>query len=248
MRAVGNDILVIPDLHGRPFWREAALGADGRHIVFLGDYADPFPDEGLSPEQALAELEAVISLKREHPDKTSLLLGNHDLQYLWPDFPKTRFDERNARRYASLYRDNRDCFSLIACFQAEHRRVIFTHAGILPGWLEANHNLFAGNDRDGDGTDSLENLNVLWRAGQDAQLCQPLSSISSARGGKDTFGSPVWADVSEMQSAPAIPGLFQVFGHTQQHDGPLITDNFACIDCRRAFSLKELLSRYLINS
>ena len=106
MRTVGNDILVIPDLHGRPFWREAALGADGRHIVFLGDYADPFPDEGLSPEQALAELEAVISLKREHPDKTSLLLGNHDLQYLWPDFPKTRFDERNARRYASLYMEN----------------------------------------------------------------------------------------------------------------------------------------------
>jgi len=51
-----------------------------------------------------------------------------------------------------------------------------------------------------------------------------------------------------MQTAPAIPGLFQVFGHTQQHDGPLITDNFACIDCRRAFSLKELLPRYLINS
>ena len=105
------------------------------------------------------------------------------------------------------------------------------------GWKRT----IAGNDRDGDGTDSLENLNVLWRAGQDAQLCQPLSSISSARGGKDTFGSPVWADVSEMQSAPAIPGLFQVFGHTQQHDGPLITDNFACIDCRRAFSLKEIL-------
>ena len=118
MRTVGNDILVIPDLHGRPFWREAVLGADGRHIVFLGDYADPFPDEGLSPDQALAELEAVISLKREHPDKTSLLLGNHDLQYLWPDFPKTRFDERNARRYASLYMENRDCFSLIAGLHA----------------------------------------------------------------------------------------------------------------------------------
>ena len=248
MRTVGNDILVIPDLHGRPFWREAVRRADGRHIVFLGDYADPFPDEGISAEQVLAELETVISFKREHPDKASLLLGNHDLQYLWPDFPKTRFDERNARSYASLYRDNRDCFSIMASFQAAHLSVIFTHAGILPGWLEKNYKLFAGKGRDGNDTDSLENLNVLWRTRQDAQLCRSLSSISSARGGKDTFGSPVWADVSEMQSAPAIPGLFQVLEHTQQHGGPLITDNFACIDCRRAFSLKELLSQHFINS
>ena len=47
----------------------------------------------------------------------------------------------------------------------------------------------------------------------------------------------IWADIREMQAAPALPGVFQLFGHSRQHDEPLVTDHFACIDCSRAFLL-----------
>ena len=42
-------ILVIPDVHGRTFWKEPV----GKYInvvdrvVFLGDYLDPYPTEGM---------------------------------------------------------------------------------------------------------------------------------------------------------------------------------------------------------
>ena len=34
-------ILVIPDLHGRSFWKEPCDNWEGR-IIFLGDYHDPY--------------------------------------------------------------------------------------------------------------------------------------------------------------------------------------------------------------
>jgi len=34
-----------------------------------------------------------------------------------------------------------------------------------------------------------------------------------------------------------LPNVYQVFGHTQQESEPVITDHYACLDCRRAFLL-----------
>ena len=36
-----NKILVIPDLHGRGFWKEPCNNWEGK-IIFLGDYHDPY--------------------------------------------------------------------------------------------------------------------------------------------------------------------------------------------------------------
>jgi hypothetical protein len=33
------------------------------------------------------------------------------------------------------------------------------------------------------------------------------------------------------------PEIYQIFGHTQQEIDPVITDTWACLDCRKAFSL-----------
>ena len=44
-------MIVIPDIHGRAFWRRAAMETAGKeHIVFLGDYLDPYPSEGIDYE------------------------------------------------------------------------------------------------------------------------------------------------------------------------------------------------------
>ena len=48
-------ILVIPDVHGRTFWKEPCNNWEGK-IIFLGDYHDPYGEyyyEGDEPEEAL---------------------------------------------------------------------------------------------------------------------------------------------------------------------------------------------------
>lgn len=243
MPSTVEGIIIVPDAHGRSFWRKAANSAHGRHLVFLGDYGDPFPDEDISPEKALIELEAIISLKHSCPDDITLLLGNHDLQYIWPDFPKTRFDYEHAHLYESLFKDNRDCFQLTASFQSETLTILFSHAGILPKWMDANRTLFGLEDEHIDSpihvTADFDRPNTLWKARKDILLCRALSSFSTLRGGQDTYGSMVWADAKEMLEASRIPGIFQVFGHTQRYEGPLVTENFACVDCRTNFLLNK---------
>lgn len=240
MRSVDDGIIVIPDIHGRSFWRNAVDVSGERHIVFLGDYSDPFPDEDITPEQALRELEAIISFKRSRPDGTTLLLGNHDLQYVWPEFPKTRFDSEHAQRYVSLFLENRDCFELTASFKAENLTVILSHAGITPEWMDANRALFGLNGKGGGIANADFNKpNDLWRNREDSLLCESLSHVSILRGGTASFGSMVWTDIKEMMAAPETPGFFQIIGHTRHPDGPFITESFACIDCKKAFLLDK---------
>lgn len=75
-----EDCLIIPDVHGRDFWKDAANRFPG-NIVFLGDYLDPYPLEGISPDEAFTNFQEILSFKKANPDRVTLLLGNHDLQY-----------------------------------------------------------------------------------------------------------------------------------------------------------------------
>ena len=74
--------IVIPDVHGRKFWRDVVKGNEDERIIFLGDYLDPYSEEGITPEDAYNELLDIIAFKKEHPENVTLLLGNHDLGYL----------------------------------------------------------------------------------------------------------------------------------------------------------------------
>ena len=42
-------LTIIPDVHGRPFWRDAVKDAvkdvADTPVVFLGDYLDPYPQD-----------------------------------------------------------------------------------------------------------------------------------------------------------------------------------------------------------
>ena len=46
-------ILIIPDVHGRLFWKKAVETGDYEKVVFLGDYVDPYELEGITDEEAL---------------------------------------------------------------------------------------------------------------------------------------------------------------------------------------------------
>ena len=68
-------ILVIPDVHGRTFWHAAKEIIDNvDKVVFLGDYLDPYPEEGITPDDALSEFCKILAFKDKYPDKVVLLI------------------------------------------------------------------------------------------------------------------------------------------------------------------------------
>ena len=74
-------ILVIPDVHGRTFWKESCNNWEGK-IIFLGDYHDPYGeyvDEEPNKAESLTnlrELAAFVENRRKISD-VICLLGNH---------------------------------------------------------------------------------------------------------------------------------------------------------------------------
>lgn len=81
-------MIIIPDIHGRTFWKYAVKGRETEEIVFLGDYVDPYTElEGIEPSKGLVALKEVIEFKKHHPENVTLLLGNHDLCYNFPICP-----------------------------------------------------------------------------------------------------------------------------------------------------------------
>ena len=94
-----KQLLIIPDVHGRTFWKDAVSQYEDKveKIIFLGDYLDPYPDEGITRKGAIRNFEEIIDYKINNSDKVVLLLGNHDLHYWSKEFhTRSRYDSSNA--------------------------------------------------------------------------------------------------------------------------------------------------------
>ena len=77
-------VLIVPDVHGRKFWHKAMEMIDEvDQVVFLGDYLDPYPDENITPDDALNEFYKILEFKDKYPDKIVLLIGNHKILNLF---------------------------------------------------------------------------------------------------------------------------------------------------------------------
>ena len=238
-------ILIIPDIHGRNFWKEAVEKSIDKveKIIFLGDYLDPYPWEGITRKEAIANFQEIIDFKKENKDKVVLLLGNHDFPYIDKKvfFTRSRYDSSNAYHIEEMFRSHRSLFQLADEAFINGKAYLFTHAGLIPLWYEKHKELI------GDLT--VKNLNHLYNIpGGIKSLCE----ASYYRGGWDQFGSIVWCDVHEMaeetQHSKEVEGVsvndklpwdYQVFGHSQQEKEPIITKEFACLDCRKAFILTD---------
>lgn len=226
-------MIIIPDIHGRAFWKPALAGRENDRIIFLGDYTDPYAHEGIDACEGVRALVEVIDFKKEHSDSVTLLLGNHDLGYISDHICCSRHDEENHAVIRSLIEENIKLFDIAHDERVGQRRVVFSHAGIHPDWLKGNE-LKLGKVRHED-VPTL--LNELFHSGL---LYEELGNVSWYRGGDHVAGSCVWADMNEfVDIIPSrLQGSFQVFGHTQ-FPQPVITEYFACLDCRSAFTLDE---------
>lgn len=227
-------IIIIPDVHGRDFWRwTIAQRKEEDTIVFLGDYLDPYEDEWIYWSDAYKGLLDIIALKQENPEKVMLLLGNHDLHYIFPSLRGSRYNEYQAEKIRKTFLDNLDYFQMAAECEIDGQRFLFTHAGVNKAWVEKYADLFGSVD-----TVTAETFNQLMFK---ETFVEALGDISSLRWRSDRAGSMVWADVEEFEWSEArLPDVIQVFGHTLQDNGSRVIGNsMYCLDCKRAFVLNS---------
>ena len=227
--------VIIPDVHGRKFWRDVVQGHEGDKIIFLGDYVDPYDWEGITPKEAYQELLDIIDFKKAHPDNVVLLLGNHDLGYLDPTICTCRRDCYRAERLRKLFEENLALFDIVHV-EDMGGRVLFSHAGIGESWIKHRRHLVGNLDEF-----RPEHLNELLHGDLPERelLFLALADVSWFRGGQDKMGSPVWADVQEyLEGERLLGGYLHIFGHTLHEGGPInVRDHGFCLDCAQAFIL-----------
>ena len=258
-----SKILCIPDLHGRKFWRKTIdkYNSSVDKIIFLGDYLDPYPNE-IKENPELMEcksfndvdgllnlLKDIISLKKNESEKYILLTGNHSDSYIWSEFTSaTRTDNRNWEKYHNIFLENLSLFNLVWI----ENDTIFSHAGITKEWANTflyrymKYDISAQLEKDSMILETAIVLRDTLLQDFNKHYLGAINRISYHRGGDSMNGSCEWADLmehidhyqSEVQEK-IVPidsdnGIYQVFGHTQLQK-PLITDKWACLDCRQGF-------------
>ncbi len=192
-------IACIGDLHGVDRWKEVTdLQVD--HIVFVGDYVD---SHTLSDETILKNFKEILAFKAGKPDEVTLLLGNHDIHYLYfPKFRSTGFRDTIHGVLQELFQSSQSSFLAGRAFG----NYIFTHAGLSRQWATTHlgPNLGAG--------ELAHRLNAMQKSPEELNK---LAEIGVARGGTHGYGGPFWCDYRKELVPDPYPGINQVVGHTQ---------------------------------
>lgn len=206
-------VLVLPDIHGRKFWKVPCSDISVfDKVIFLGDYLDPYDFEGISIPEAIDNFKEIIEFKKNNEDKVVLLLGNHDFPYLSIDYYKlSTYHCRHSKKYhndiSKLFDDNRDQFMLAYTMDD----ILFTHAGVTDIWYDN----FVDKEKK-DLQDVCDKLNKL------KDCPEKLYMVSYHRGGYDNCSSCIWTDIHELQEKimSNFDGFLsktkQIFGHTLQ--------------------------------
>ncbi len=223
-------ILIVPDVHGREFWVEPVMENPDKEIIFLGDYLDPYPHEGITPEHSIDVFGRILALRKDNPNIT-LLLGNHDAGYvLGSRICDCRHDWNNHKHISQLFADNYDFFDLAKEKVVNKKHFFFSHAGINPSWIENDVFIFGR-----DFKPTAKKFNDLLHNTSDTRTFRSfiaaLADVSTYRGGWESYGSMLWADVREFYGRDLPSKKIQVVGHTMVKV-PVVLNNrrFYCLD------------------
>jgi hypothetical protein len=259
-------IIIVPDVHGRSFWRPLIKYLKDNQettVIFLGDYLDPYPWEGISKEDAIAVFEEIIDFKNAFPNNVVLLLGNHDFgPYISEDMPACRSDWRHLTDIRHMFMSNLDKFDIGWYTTQNNKNFLFTHSCLIKAWVEYVNKrekesgfgvLFK---KPSNVKNIVDTLNQCLHNDFE-RIRQALGTVSFSRGGRYPYGSLVWAHWDEIDLySKEFRGWYQIFGHSQQISyemekdiyengntdklaNPIITDYFACLDCKQLFVLEN---------
>ena len=237
-------MIIIPDVHGRTFWKEAVKGRENEESVFLGDYIDPYGYEGITPEDGIIALEDIIKFKQDHPNNVHLLLGNHVAGYIWESVCSARRSRKYYGDISHLFTSNLEKFDLVYKTEINGKKYLFSHAPVHKIWIDKFIE-YLNAKIDYDNIDFFLNNALHCGAYSDAvETFLGMYSYFRSYVGPD-YGSSIWADVREMsEELPHIEedkklGYYQIFGHTQLENDPIVKEDFACLDVRRYFELTD---------
>ena len=240
-------VLIIPDVHGRTFWKEAIdkfsmSEYPNLKIVFLGDYLDPYESyDGISKEEAFVNFEDIIYYSETDP-RITLLIGNHDWHY-FVNLDQCRIDKARERNIEHIFKQYMSSFRLTYTIELDGCKYLFSHAGITKKWLSdvaamATQEVNEWNPGEGDNyvdpkTDEkfiwIEKLSHISKTNDfslfeeslqkydDSFYTCPISMISRERGGWYPHGSLIWADIHEHLYNEDFKGYYQIFGHTYSY-------------------------------
>lgn len=263
--------LVIPDVHGRTFWRDAIKRFPKEQhpdlkIIFLGDYMDPYyMIEDIDDNMAFEVFTEIIDLAKSD-DRVQLLLGNHDWHYIHhTDSSRINFDRYDEIK--TILIKNFQLFKICERLTIKDKTFVFSHAGILRGWVQSVKSFcqtwlerdvelpqwqtdFLVKMVDDLTMDNAPEMTNEMMSMDEFKSCG-ISMISRNRGGRFSYGSPIWADAWEhVDACKEEPyEYYQVFGHTlgfpksfhDSLDEYFINDpmQYAMLDSRQAFVIDE---------
>jgi len=233
-------MIILPDIHGRTFWKGAVAQKEANEkVIFLGDYLEPYSNyEPITHKDAYLNFLEILEYKKNHIDDCVLLLGNHDFACISDDMISCRHDYKNGKRNTKLFNDNMSLFRLIYVVKCGKKQTyMLSHAGVHYAWVDS-----VIDDFSNDPEDICKQINAYFDMPDNEKRKYErrcLNVVSKYRAGwmGGPFGSCIWADVREWEDKEVFPNTYQIFGHTQLSEGPIITDWFAELDCRCAFRL-----------
>lgn len=223
--------IVIGDVHGRNFWKDAIGFEQDVPVIFLGDYLDPYPNEGITTDMALDNFREVLDYAKSNKN-VNLLYGNHD-SYAFHDagLCSCRHDFVRYDEICKIFDDNKELFKFAHEETVGGKRFLMTHAGIHPQWLDENRDIF--------GDDFQWTADEINSCHGKEGFMDALKTYSWRRGGYRDYGSMVWCDVRDhfaVSGYDKMPvDVVQVFGHTQfvKAFGFKTYCQFYNVDCRK---------------
>lgn len=221
------EIIIVPDVHGRKFWKKGAeyiKTHPNSKIIFLGDYLDPYTYyENITQDQAYDNFIELIEFAKGYQNQVILLWGNHDLFYVNYEYECCRHNYLAYGNISAIFRENAHLFR----FAYKEDNYLFTHAGVTKDWLLQNQLEIDENNI----VDYLNsNPDTIWQVGY-------------SRGGDYLWGSPIWACWHYDWPLSSNPfHLTQIFGHTRMETSKYQSQknqNLYMLDCRECFYLDD---------
>lgn len=196
-------IISIGDIHGRNFWKLIDINKYD-YVVFVGDYCDSYT---YNDEHILGNLLDLIELKKNNPEKIILLLGNHDVHYMFlsEGYECSGYRPSMASTLKHVFKDNKRLFQM--AFQINDH--IWTHAGIAEKWYDHNKDEIDVFSTKFDCVDLADTFNKMMYAKENRLLHQ----VGRKRSGYYHAGGITWADRAETSFNP-FKGYHQIVGHT----------------------------------
>jgi predicted phosphodiesterase len=218
-------LIAIGDIHGREVWNEIVKHEqDCDQIVFIGDYFDS--KENIPASLQIDNFKDICDLKRNSPDKVTLLFGNHDWHYLrtsqetYSGFQQWHKTDISEVIHQAISED-------LLQMAFVHDKYLFSHAGVTKTWL-------ANNGYESGPVDEF--INSLFKYQPNRFRFTAGENMSEV--GDDITQSPIWVRERSLLEDGVVE-FIQVVGHTHKCEVTYLKEKVIIIDA--LFPSKEYL-------